>query len=366
MSDTHSGSLSRRQFLASSAATTAAIVAAPAVITATKTNSTVILGEGDYRYEVIHEWPQLPDKYNWQITHNVAVDGDQNLYVIHEGDHKEQADHPNIFVFDSEGRYIRSFGSQFQGGGHGIEVREEDGEQFLYVCCYQHKKTFAKLSLKGEVVWQKYAPMNSGLYPEGEDTNPQKIWGRNRFMPTNFAFLDDGDFFLVDGYGAYRVHRYDKDGNWKSMFGGVGKGEGTFDLPHGIWVDKRSGREPSLVVVDRQNDTLQYFTLDGKYLETLTGYGWPANVDTWQDQMVVPELFARVTILGENNKVVARLGDDIERVRGDKKLTIRRDKQQWRDGLFIHPHDACYDADGNIFIAEWVATGRISKLKRLA
>ena len=99
----------------------------------------------------------------------MAVDRDQNLYVIHEGDHIRQAEHPNIFVFDSDARYIRSFGSQFQGGGHGIEVRDEDGEQFLYVCCYQHKKTFAKLTLKGEIVWKKYASMNTDLYPEGEE-----------------------------------------------------------------------------------------------------------------------------------------------------------------------------------------------------
>ncbi|MEO8498425.1 MAG: peptidase, partial [Planctomycetota bacterium] len=36
------------------------------------------------------------------------------------------------------------------------------------------------------------------------------------------------------------------------------------------------------------------------------------------------------------------------------------------DGKFVHPHDACFDNDGNIFVAEWVATARISKLKRLA
>ena len=366
MSDAHSVSISRRQFLATSVAGSAAIVAAPAVMTASKTNSRLILGEGDYRYEVIHDWPQLPSKYHWQITHNVAVDRDQNLYVIHSGNHKNQAEHPNIFVFDSEGRYIRSFGNQFQGGGHGIEVRDEEGEQFLYVCCYKHKKTFAKLTLRGEVVWQKYAPMNTGLYSEGEDTNPQNLWGRDRFMPTNFAFLDDGDFFLVDGYGSYRVHRYDKNGNWKSMFGGVGKGEGTFDLPHGIWVDKRPGRDPSIVVVDRQNHVLQYFSLDGKYQETLKGYGLPANADTWQDLMVIPELIARVSILDAKNNIVARLGDDVTRIKGDSKYSIRKDRSKWRDGKFIHPHDACFDKDGNIFIAEWVATGRISKLKRLS
>ena len=112
-----------------------------------------VIGEGNYRYGVLHAWPQLPDKFSWQTTHNVAVDKDGFLYVIHEG-RKNQKDHPSIFVFDPKGRYVRSFGEQFQGGGHGIEVRQEGEEQFLYVCAYQHLKTFAKMSLKGEVVWQ--------------------------------------------------------------------------------------------------------------------------------------------------------------------------------------------------------------------
>ena len=357
------GTISRREFLATSAVGTAVALAGPGVITASKTDSQIILGEGDHRYEVVHDWPQLPEKFHWQTTHNVAVDKNGLVYVIHEG-RADEPDHPSIFVFDDDGRYIRSFGQQFQGGGHGIEVREEDGQEFLYVCAYQQVKAFAKLDLTGEVVWLKHAPMQAGVYAEGEDTNPQKIWGRDRFMPTNFAFLPDGDFFLADGYGSFYIHRYDKDGNWKSTFGGPGDGEGKFATPHGIWIDDRAGRDPVIVICDRAHHTLQYLTLDGDYIETLEGYGLPANVDTYQGLMLVPELHARVTLLNEQNQVVARLGADVERVTTQKG--IRNDRQHWIDGKFVHPHDACFDGDGNILVAEWVATGRVSKLKRLA
>ena len=50
----------RRRFLAQSAAGSAALFAAPAVITASRTSSQVIMGEGDYKYEVTHDFPQLP------------------------------------------------------------------------------------------------------------------------------------------------------------------------------------------------------------------------------------------------------------------------------------------------------------------
>ncbi|MGE0757981.1 MAG: hypothetical protein AB7O38_13215, partial [Pirellulaceae bacterium] len=187
---------SRREFLATVTATAAAGLAAPAVITASKTEKEIILGEGDYRYRVIHDWPELPSQFTWQTTHNVAVDSQGFLYVIHEG-RAEAKDHPAIFVFDPEGRYVRSFGQQYQGGGHGIEVRREGGQEFLYVCAYQQVKAFSKLDLRGEVVWHRHAPMEAGIYAAQEDTQPQKIWGRDRFMPTNFAFLPDGDFLLA-------------------------------------------------------------------------------------------------------------------------------------------------------------------------
>jgi hypothetical protein len=182
-------------------------------------------------------------------------------------------------------------------------------------------------------------------------------------MPTNFAFLDDGGFLLADGYGAFKIHRYDKDAKWVSCFGGAGAGEGTFDTAHGLWVDRRPGRTPSIVVTDRAHNTLQYFTMDGVYLETLSGYGLPANVDTWQNLMLVPELKARVTLLDEKNQVVARLGAAVDRLGEVKDLRSRPD--QWMDGQFIHPHDACFAANGDIFVAEWVGTGRITRLIRV-
>lgn len=355
--------VSRRTFLSTTAAATAATLAAPTILTAKKTDSAVIIGEGEYQYEVVHAWPQLPDTFTWQTTHNVAVDKAGNVYVIHEG-RADQKDHPSIFVFDSEGKYIRSFGNQYQGGGHGIEVRQEGGEEFLYVCAYQQVKAFSKLTLKGEVVWHKFAPMEAEVYAKGEAKNPQKVWGRNRFMPTNFAFLDDGGFLLADGYGSWFIHRYDKEGNWISKFGGPGDGKGTFNTPHGIWIDRREERDESIVVCDRAHGTLQYFTMDGKYVETLTGYGLPANIDTYKNLLMVPELHARVTLLNEKNEVVAQLGDDVKRIKSEGG--IRNDEKRWVDGKFVHPHDACFDNDGNILVAEWVATGRISKLKKVS
>ncbi len=369
----------RRKFLARTAATgltgVSSLLAlragiaggnqAPAFHTARRTGGPVIFGQDEFQFEFLHDWAKLPEPYTWQTTHNVAVDADDNLFVIHEG-RADQSDHPSILVFDPDGKFIRAFGQQFQGGGHGLEIRREGSEQFLYVSAYQQVKAFAKLTLAGETVWHRFAPMEAGGYAEGEDTKPEQIWGRDRFMPTNFAFHPDGGFYLADGYGSWRIHRYDAEGNWLACFGGEGAGEGTFDTPHGICVDSRGGRDPVLIVADRAHHTLQVFSLDGEYRETITGFGLPANVDTHGQLLVVPELHARLTLLDGNNQVVAWLGDDVARITGDQDFAIRSDAARWEAGKLVHPHDACFDSQGNIFVAEWVHTGRVSKLRRLS
>jgi hypothetical protein len=193
-------------------------------------------------------------------------------------------------------------------------------------------------------------------------------WTRQGFLPTNFAFLDDGGFLLVDGYGSFKIHRFDKDAKWVSAFGGAGNGKGTFNTAHGLWIDRRpaadgTAREPTIVVTDRAHNTLQIFSMDGVYKETLTGFGLPANIDTWKNLLMVPELKACVTLLDEKNNVVVKLGRAVERL--DEIKNLRGQPDQWLDGQFVHPHDACFTPVGDIFVAEWVSTGRITKLERV-
>ena len=77
----------------------------------------------------------------------------------------------------------------------------------------------------------------------------------------------------------------------------------------------------------------------------------------------MPELKACVTLLDDKNQVVAQLGRAVERL--DEIKNLRGQPDQWLDGQFVHPHDACFAANGDIIVAEWVGTGRVSKLERV-
>ena len=132
----------RRTFLRVAAGVS---IACPAIVTSKRSAAQNVIGSGDHKFECQHLFPQLPNQYSWQTTHNVAVDPENNLYVIHEGK-VSQTDHPSIFVFDSKGQFVRAFGQQFQGGGHGLEIHVEDGTPYLYVAAYQQVKSIAKLT----------------------------------------------------------------------------------------------------------------------------------------------------------------------------------------------------------------------------
>jgi hypothetical protein len=39
--------------------------------------------------------------------------------------------------------------------------------------------------------------------------------------------------------------------------------------------------------------------------------------------------------------------------------------EQWVDGLFLAPHSAAWDEQGNLYVMDWNAAGRVNKLRRV-
>jgi hypothetical protein len=350
--------MQRRDFLKRSTALSAMLATgtAPAVLNAADKADTknAIVGQGDYKYECIHNWGELPAAIKWQTTHGVAVDAAGLVYITHQGAGKDVMD--TVVVFDPKGKYVRSFGKEFHGGGHGIDIRKEGSEEFLYLSHMSGGGPVVKATLKGEMVWKKGFPEEANVYKEA-----------GKYRPTNVAFATDGGFWVADGYGSHFVHEYDKDAKWVRTWGGPGNEPGKMSTPHGIWLDNRPGRKASLVVADRANARLQYFTLEGKHIEFVKDVLFPAHFDIRGDVLLVPDLHARVSLFDKDNKVIAHLGDDAEwRKKVLDGFKVRGKPEEWQAGKFVHPHDACFDKDGNIFVVEWVATGRVTLLKKMA
>ena len=362
---------SRRQFLKTSAATVAASAVAPMFVHAENKagSKEIIMGNGkDHVYRCIHNWgnDSLPESHQYGgATHGVAIDSQGLVYITHYGGPG------SIFVFDGEGEFIRSMGeihsTNGKGHGHGIDIRKEGNEEFIYLAPSESKLSFTKMTLQGEVVWQigqKQLNKETSIWNQNEKKPDEKKPG---YRPTNTSFRPDGGYYLGDGYGSNYLFEFDKQDKFVRTLGGSGNNDGQFRTPHGQWLDNRDGT-PKLVVADRANKRLQWFDLDGKHIKTLGGFLFPADIDTQGELMLVPDLHARITLLDSKNEIITQFGDD-KIWRGkvlDRKISMRTKPALWEPGKFVHPHDACFDAQGNIYIAEWVVTGRVTKLEKIS
>ena len=355
----------RREFLA---AATAAPVLSPIILGAQDKAGTKrpVLGAGAYTYEAIHDWGELPARIRWGNTHGVVEDSEGNIYVHHTV-HASSDSADSMVVFDRKGTFVRSWGKEFRGVAHGLHIRKEGRDEFLYLTVNASnpqmtpqpamQAVVVKATTKGEVVWKIQGPPDIDAYRPGADG----AW--KRYNPTNVAIAPNGDVYVGDGYGSYYVNQYDSKADYIRTFGGKGSEAGRLNEPHGIWCDTRAGK-PVLVVADRRNNRLQRFTMDGAHIDFVPGFRLPCHFDEQHGIVVVPDLHGRVTLIDKNNNIIEHLGDSNAPVWNNPLRSQPRDA--FIPGQFICPHGACFDHEANIFVVEWVEVGRVTKLRKVA
>lgn len=343
----HQTVVSRRSLLRSVAAGAAGLVAAPYVHAGLKSAlRSPILGAGEYTYEAVHDWLTPSPSLKWGDTHGLCRDKAGRIYVAHTVHPTSDSPHA-VAVFDPEGKFITSWGGDFRNGAHGLDLRAEGGDEFIYHCDI-NRRLVVKTTLNGELIWEKSFPVESEKYASVE-----------QWRPTNIAFAPNGDFYVGDGYGSSYIHQYNIKGEYLRTIGAPGSGPGQLSCPHGLWVDGR-GAAPRLLVADRSNRRLQYFSLDGQPGEIITdGIRQPCDFKVNGDLLLIPDLESVVMILDGENRVVAMLGDG-------KPTNLRgAARERFIPGKFIHPHDAIWLDGGDILVAEWVPIGRITRLRRV-
>lgn len=304
------------------------------------------LGSGEHTYECVHDWVSAPEGLAFGDTHGLAQDEAGRIYVAHTvGGNSSKSD--AVVVYDSAGKFLTAWGAEFRGGAHGLDIRKEGSQEYLYHCD-TGRRLIVKTDLDGKVVWQAEYPQESKVYAS-----------KDKFCPTNVAFHPDGDFYLGDGYGSSYVHRFTSEGKWVKTLAGPGNEKGQVACPHGLWVDARSGT-PKLAVADRGNRRIQYMTLEGEHLGFVTeGIRQPCHFKTRGEVMLVPDLDSVVTLLDKDNKVIVHLGDGFpSNLRGQPR-------EKFISGKFIHPHTAIFLATGDILVAEWVPIGRVTLLRKV-
>jgi hypothetical protein len=282
----------------------------------------------------------------------IAVDSAGLIYVsVQEKD-------AGIQVYGKDGKYVKTLALPMSL--HGFVVRKSAEGEFLYGAVLGEQR-FIKAKLDGTVVME----IKSDAFPADKAKATDKAGKSvNALKLTSCDVAPNGDIYIVDGYGKSWVFVFDKDGKFKSVFGGptqVVDGKG-FANTHKVFVDTRFS-PARLLCLDRGNNRMFHVDLDGTNPTMIanTGLRNPSSASFHGELMCVAEIAGRVSVWNKEGKMVASLG--VNDTKGQTN-TPRVTPGDWREGVVTSPHGITFDNDGNILETEWNTFGRVLRWNR--
>jgi DNA-binding beta-propeller fold protein YncE len=299
-----------------------------------------IVGSGKHTYRVHVDWAKIPAGVELKPA-AVAVDSKDRVYAFNR-----VPDHP-VVVFDRDGHFLSSWGAGMFKFPHSIRFDDQD---FAWLSD-EHLQQFYKFTADGQLlrtIGERGYRSDTGV-PDDDFTSVawKKVThsGGPFNLPTDIAIAPDGSMFMTDGYGNARVHKFSAEGTHLFSWGEPGTGPGQFNLPHGIWIDRR-GR---VLVADRENDRVQIFDQQGKLLEI------------WPTELVGPAFFYVdnediVYIAEHNSGMVSILTLDGERL------------ARWGAPIHRSCHGIWGDSRGDIYVVmpgEWGRVRKVVKYERV-
>jgi hypothetical protein len=305
----------------------------------------VRMGCGLMTFDTVPGWGLLPDgRSALGPTHGgVAIDKAGNIYT---------SAIKGVVVFSPDGKVVHSYLGDQYASIHDLKIRDEDGVEFIYGARNNNAEGIKFNILSGEIVLRLGFPAESGL----------KL---TKFNPTAITVAPNGDIFLSDGYASNYIFKFDKTGKYLKYFGGPGNELKQFNTAHGMTLDTRYD-PPRLLICDRNHEPkgrLLHYDLDGNFIaEVVTGLGMPTSASVQGDYVSVPDLHGRLVILDKTNTIMAVLGHNPD---PSKRMEFNIPQEQWIEGIFSGTHGSCWDKDGNLYVQDWNAAGRIMKLVRV-
>ncbi|MBN9296342.1 MAG: hypothetical protein J0I41_04980 [Filimonas sp.] len=294
-------------------------------------------------------WPKLPSLLKLGNPSGIGIDTGGNVIVFHRAGRDWPllgampktliADKTILVINKDNGTLVKSWGDNLFVMPHGLTV---DSDNNIWVTDVGLHQVF-KFSYDGKLLLR--------LGEAGVAGKDQAHFNK----PTDIAAAKDGSFYVSDGYGNSRVVKFTAEGKYLFEWGTKGNGEGQFNIPHSICIDSVG----NVYVADRENDRVQVFDANGRFIKQLTGglfgeiCGVTFNVNKTKLFAVDDVSFFRlrhrgsdVLILDSTGMVKARFG---------------------RSGNYTGPvcwyHDLTVDKDENIFVTD-ILNNTIQKFKR--
>lgn len=225
-------------------------------------------------FQVDPSWPQVPERWKLGSVSSVAVDAEDNVWVLHRpgtlpADEQAMAA-PPVLQFGNAGNFIQGWGGPADGyewpqTEHGIRV---DHEGHVWIGGNgRADNQVLKFTKTGTFVMQIGRSNQSG--GNSDTQNLKRPAGIDVYPTTN-------EVFIADGYGNSRVIVFDADtGDFKRMWGAFGnepldadrRSPGADPLQQFNTVHDVSVSSDGFVYVgDRGNKRVQVFTIDGEFV----------------------------------------------------------------------------------------------------
>ena len=294
------------------------------------------------RFEVIEGWEQLPAGYVHKDVDGVATDSRDRVYLLTRGDAR-------VIVYERDGTFVTSWGENiFTPRTHGICIGPDDSVWTVD----DGDHTVRRFTTDGKQLMVIGTPgVASDTGYDGKTVQSIQRGAPPFNRPTDAAVAPNGDLYVVDGYGNARVHHFTTDGKLIRSWGEPGTGPGQFHLPHAVFV-ARDGR---VLVADRENDRIQFFSPEGEYLDQWTHVQRPTDLYIDRGGLVyVSELWWRV---GQSSFVHGPIKYDLPGRLSvfdlDGNLLLRWcSADRCAAGNFIAPHTLCVDSRGDLYVGE--------------
>jgi DNA-binding beta-propeller fold protein YncE len=302
---------------------------------------TMQCGSGNFVYEYIERWGNLPEGWEFGDSPGLAVDSENRLFVFNRSTNP-------VIVLDDQGNFAKSWGHGKFKRPHGIYI-SPDGYVF---CVDDQGHSVTKFTPEGHpimVIETSNHPADTG-YQIGDLRSVIRS-GPPFNHPTDLCRSSDGSFYVTDGYGNARVHMFSEGGELLFSWGEPGADAGQFVLPHGVCVDK-NGR---VYIADRENLRIQIFDPDGNYLSEWKNVWCPSSLCLDQDENLYVAELGLIMQGKPGHKTIVR---DAPRPR----ITVRNlngeilsewgAKDPEGEGIFFAPHGIAVDSKGNIYVGE--------------
>jgi peptidylamidoglycolate lyase len=290
------------------------------------------------KYELVNNWPNLPANIQLGNPTGIGLDTNQNIVVFHRAGREwpllgpmpnKVIQHKTILIIDkNNGQLLNSWGDSLFIMPHGLTV---DNESNVWVTDVGLHQLF-KFNHDGKL-----------LMKLGE----AKVAGNDSLhfnKPTDIAIAKDGSFYVSDGYGNSRVIKFSATGKYLFEWGKKGNGEGEFDIPHGITIDKND----NVFVADRENNRIQEFDPNGRFIRQFINpsFGSICSVafDKTQSKLFAVDDF---TFLKLKHR-----GSDVFVIDSTGNIQTRFGRSGSYSGKIAWYHDLTIDAAENIFLCD--------------